>query len=288
MGSSQELLENEVKPLIEQFMRERGLELSAEKTGLTHIEDGFDFLGQNVRKYQGKLLIKPAQKNVKAFLEKVRTTIKANQQATAGHLIAQLNPAIRGWAYYHRHVVSKETFSRVDHEIFKALWRWSKRRHPRKPKQWIKDKYFRTDQGRNWDFYGEVIGKDGKPRQIRLLHAKKVAIKRHIKVRGAANPYDPQWDPYFEKRLNMQMADNLKKRRVLLNLWREQNGVCPVCEQRITKRTGWHNHHLDWQTNGGLDDLENRVLLHPNCHRQVHSLGMTVVKPRPSSGVRKA
>jgi RNA-directed DNA polymerase len=144
-------------------------------------------------------------------------------------------------------VVSKETFSRVDHEIFKALWRWSKRRHPRKPKQWIKDKYFRTDQGRNWDFYGEVIGKDGKPRQIRLLHAKKVAIKRHIKVRGAANPYDPQWDPYFEKRLNMQMADDLKKRRVLLNLWREQNGVCPVCEQRITKRTGWHNHHLDWQ-----------------------------------------
>jgi RNA-directed DNA polymerase len=105
-GSSKELLGNEVKPLIEKFMRERGLELSSEKTRLTHIEDGFDFLGQNVRKYQGKLLIKPAQKNVKASLKKVRATIKANSQATAGHLIAQLNSLIRGWATYHCHSVA--------------------------------------------------------------------------------------------------------------------------------------------------------------------------------------
>jgi RNA-directed DNA polymerase len=287
-GSSKELLGNEVKPLIEKFMRERGLELSSEKTRLTHIEDGFDFLGQNVRKYQGKLLIKPAQKNVKASLKKVRATIKANSQATAGHLIAQLNSLIRGWATYHCHVVSKRTFNAVDHQIFKALWRWAKRRHPRKPKQWIKDRYFRTDQGRNWDFYGEVIGKDGELREIRLFHAKKVAIKRHIKVRGAAHPYDPQWNLYFEQRLNRQMADDLKRKQILLDLWREQNGICPVCKQKISKRTGWHNHHIVWQTNGGPDDLKNRVLLHPNCHRQVHSLGMTVVKPRPSLDVREA
>jgi RNA-directed DNA polymerase len=73
-GRSKELLEQEVKPLVEQFMRERGLQLSAEKTVVTHIEEGFDFLGQNVRKYnagkQYKLLIKPSKKNVKAFLEK--------------------------------------------------------------------------------------------------------------------------------------------------------------------------------------------------------------------------
>src|SRR5207253_7359585 len=97
-SNSKEIRENEVKPLIEQFMKERGLELSPEKTVITHIEEGFDFLGQNVRKYKGKLLIKPSQKNVKAFLENIRKLVKEDKQAVAGHLIAQLNPKIRGWA----------------------------------------------------------------------------------------------------------------------------------------------------------------------------------------------
>jgi RNA-directed DNA polymerase len=284
-SSRKELLEKEVKPLIEQFMRERGLELSPEKTKLTHIEDGFDFLGQNVRKYKGKLLIKPAKKNVKAFLDKIRAAIKTNRQATAGHLIAQLNPIIRGWANYHRHVVSKRTFSLVDHRIFEALWQWARRRHPRKPKQWIKDKYFRTDKGRNWDFCGEVLGEGGRLREIRLFYAVRVPIKRHIKVRQEANPYDPQWEVYFERRLDAKMADNLKGKQTLHYLWKQQSGICPVCKQKITQWTGWHNHHIVWRVNGGGDNLENRVLLHPNCHRQVHSRGLNVVRPRPSLGV---
>ncbi len=84
----------------------------------------------NVRKYKGKLLIKPSQKNVKAFLENIRKNVKDDKQAVAGHLIAQLNPKIRGWANYHRHIVSKETFTKVDHAIFTMLWQWAKRRHP--------------------------------------------------------------------------------------------------------------------------------------------------------------
>ena len=126
-----------------QFMAERGLELSPEKTRITHIEDGFDFLGQNVRKYKGKLLIKPSKKNQHAFLTKVREIIKANKSATAGNLITQLNPLISGWANYHQHVASKRTFSDVDTAIFKALWRWAKRRHPNKNAKWIRRKYFR-------------------------------------------------------------------------------------------------------------------------------------------------
>ena len=102
-GRSKEVLEDEVKPLVEQFMRERGLELSPEKTLITHIEDGFDFLGQHLRKYKGKLLITPSRKNIHTFLEGIRKVIKDNKQATTGNLIAQLNPKIRGWANYHRH-----------------------------------------------------------------------------------------------------------------------------------------------------------------------------------------
>jgi RNA-directed DNA polymerase len=105
-GDNQERLEQQVQPLLEQFLNERGLELSPEKTKITHIEEGFDFLGQNVRKYDGKLFIQPSKKSIKAFLTKIRTIIKTNKQAPAGQLIVKLNPIIRGWAQYHRHVVS--------------------------------------------------------------------------------------------------------------------------------------------------------------------------------------
>src|SRR6266699_3829000 len=107
-GASKELLEQEVKPLVEQFLSERELQLSSEKTVITHIEQGFDFLGQTVRKYQkgkeAKFFITPSKKNVKAFLAKIRKHIKKSRDLTAGELIAELNPQIRGWALYHRHV----------------------------------------------------------------------------------------------------------------------------------------------------------------------------------------
>jgi len=93
-GCTRKLLEEEVQPLVETFLRERGLELSPEKTTLTHIEEGVDFLGQNLRKYNGKYLTKPAKKNVQAFLTKVRKVIKENPTATAGNLIKELNPKI--------------------------------------------------------------------------------------------------------------------------------------------------------------------------------------------------
>jgi RNA-directed DNA polymerase len=113
-GKSKELLEGEIKPLVEQFLRERGLELSPTKTVVTPVTQGFDFLGQNVRRYSnGKLLIKPSTKNVKRFLAGIRETIKAALGKSAADLINELNPKIRGWANYHRHVVSIVCVSRT-------------------------------------------------------------------------------------------------------------------------------------------------------------------------------
>jgi RNA-directed DNA polymerase len=143
-GRSKEVLEQEVKPLVEHFLAERGLRLSEEKTVITHIAEGFDFLGWHVRKYNGKLLIKPSRKSVKSLLRKVRAVIKVNKQTPAGQLIGQLNPLLRGWANYHRHVVSKVIFKKMDHAIFQSLWRWAKRRHPNQSKEWIRHKYFTT------------------------------------------------------------------------------------------------------------------------------------------------
>lgn len=279
-GRSQEVLEHEVKPFVEQFMRERGLELSQEKTCITHIEGGFDFLGQHVRKYKAgkrrKLLITPSNKNVKAFLDKVRGVIKANKAMEAGKLISILNPIIRGWANYHRHVVSKAIFNSVDDAIYHMIWRWAKRRHPHKPRPWIAKKYFKTQGGDKWVFYGT---NEGKVKHLRSATA--TPIERHVKINGNANPYDPAWEVYFEKRLGVKMTATLRGRRQLMHLWKEQDGICPVCNQKITELSAWHNHHIIWRSKGGPDTADNRVLLHPTCHAKVHSLGLYVEKPRP-------
>lgn len=287
-GSDRELLEQSIKPLIIEFLQERGLQLSLEKTRITHIEEGFDFLGQNIRKYKGRLVIKPAKRNVRRFLEKVRDIIKQNKQATAVQLINKLNPLIIGWANYHRHIVSKRIFATVDHHIFRAIWRWAKRRHRNKPVKWIKRKYFPVTNRSQWVFSGEVTGEDGKTTRVQLKKASATPIKRHVKVKSQANPYDPQWELYFEKRLDTKMANHWRGRQKLLVLWQSQKGICPICSQKIVKQTGWHSHHIIWQTHGGIDGLSNRVLLHPNCHRQVHSQDIHVEKPRPAMGVREA
>jgi RNA-directed DNA polymerase len=279
-GSSKALLSENIEPGVVAFMAERGLSLSVEKTRLTSIEEGFDFLGQNVRKYNDKLIIKPSQRSIKAILTKIRRTIKANSCASAGHLVLLLNPLIRGWANYHRHVVSKKVFSRIDHAVIAALWRWAKRRHRDKSAHWIKAKYF----GHDWVFNGQVKDEDGSKRKVSLFSAVEVPIKRHVKVKAAANPYDPEWEHYFEKRLQVKMADKLKSKRTELHLWLAQNGTCPVCEQLLTEDTDWEQHHIIQRVHGGPDTLDNLVLLHPTCHSQVHCLDLTVLSPCPTIG----
>ena len=203
-GSSKELLEDEVKPLLKRFLAERGLELSEEKTSITHIDNGFDFLGHNVRKYGGKLLIKPSKKNVATFLRDIREVVKANKSATAGHLIMMLNPKIKGWAMYHRHVCAKQTFNRVDNAIFATLWQWCKRRHSNKGGPWIARKYFTTIPGpaggNHWVFFGNVERSDGEQRLVVLFEASRLQIRRHVKLRADVNPYDPRWAAYLERR----------------------------------------------------------------------------------------
>lgn len=285
-GRTKELLEQEVKPLTEEHLKERGLELSQEKTRLTHIEEGFDFLGQNVRKYNGKLITKPAKKNIQTFIRHVQDIINGNKQACAGNLVGILNPVIRGWANYHQHAVSSQAYSEVDDATFKALWQWAKRRPPNKSRRWIKDKYFTTRGNDHWVFFGTKKDKDGKSLVLHLLNAASVSIERHVKIRVEANPYAPEWETYFERRLDVQMEANRKGYQKLLRLWLEQNGLCPVCQQKITKITGWHSHHIIWRVNGGKDGNDNRVLLHPNCHRQVHSQKLEVAKPRSARSVK--
>ena len=287
-GRTPEVLTQEVKPLVEGFLQERGLTLAPEKTRITHIDQGFDFLGKRIRKYKGKFLATPSKKNTHSFLEKIRALLRSHKQTTAGHLIVQLNPVIRGWADYHRHSASKRTMQKVDNAIYQAVWRWAKRRHPHKNRRWIARKYYTTRGNRHWVFHGSTVDTRGKVKVHDLHKAADTPIRRHTKIKAAANPYDPAWEVYFEERLGVQMEANLRGRRRLLYLWQEQQGLCPVCHQKITKLTGWHNHHIVQRSLGGSDHADNRVLLHPTCHRQVHSQKVAVEKPRPATGVGKA
>ena len=152
-AESSEILQEKVKPAIRRFLSQRSLTLSGEKTRITRIEDGFDFLGQHLRKYGEKFIVTPSKNSVKGIVSKTRKIIKSHLGSTTVEMLRVLNPVIRGWANYHRHACSKKTFSYVDYCIFKNLWRWAKSRHQNKKAHWIRNRYFRTIGNREWCFF---------------------------------------------------------------------------------------------------------------------------------------
>ena len=261
--TSQELLEDYVKPVIQRFLGPRGLELSAEKTIVTHIRDGFDFLGQNVRKYGDKLLITPSHRSVNSLLEKVRSILRQNRHTRPENLIWMLNPIIRGWAYYHRHAVSKKVFADIFNTIWHALRRGARRRHPNKSSRWIANRYFQSATGHRSDF----TATDHKGRVTRIFRASSIPIQRYVKIRADANPYDPAYDDYFEERLAAKWQQKEQGRRKLRWLWHAQDGKCPECGRKITRGTGWRLHYIIRKSDGGAQGRDNLVLLHPECHR---------------------
>ncbi len=195
---TKETLEQIVKPVLVAFLAERGLELSEQKTTITHIQTGFNFLGQNVRKYKNKLVINPAKDGLKALVQKTRECIKGMVGQTAQTLINTLNPLIRGWANYHRYVCSAEAFWTADRIIHYQLLCWARRTHPNKSYGWIKRKYFSL--GNTFGFATRTRAKDGQNAVLRLYSIARTPLEWHIKVKGEANPYDPVYTEYFERR----------------------------------------------------------------------------------------
>lgn len=268
-GISKELLENEVLPIVKAFMAKRGLKLSKEKTLITHIDEGFNFLGQNVRKYNGKMLIKPSKKNVQTFLSNIRDYLQAHKTVPARVIIAKLNPMIRGWCNYHRWVCASETFKYVDYRIWKMLWNWCRRIHKNRRKRWIKNKYFKTVGNRNWVF--SAPPSRDKDSQYRLLNAAKTTIGKHVKIRAEANCYLPENELYFERlkvqRLKKSLAGNMK----LWKIVERQNFLCGVCRQQFNSEDEWDVHHIVRRVDGGTDNSSNLMMLHVNCHKQIHN-----------------
>jgi RNA-directed DNA polymerase len=238
-ANSREILENEIQPLIRLFLSERGLSLSDEKTKITHISEGFNFLSQNTRRYDnGKLLIMPADSSVKEIKLKLRQIVFNNLGVKPHRLIELLNPLLRGWSNYHKHIVSKEIFKEIDFYLWYLLGKWCKRRHPNKAWKWIREKYFSPECGELCSFSSARIVQN-KVQINKIFRMGYIPIIRHVKVKSLANPFDNQYSEYFKNRYISLKVKSLKTKQIctiskkltetnmaFLNLWSLQPKNC--------------------------------------------------------------
>ena len=273
-----------IKSEIATFLYDKiGLTLSEEKTKITHIRKGFDFLGFNFRKYYDKekakqsdnkwgnykLLIKPQKEKVIDFLRNCKDELDKAKSATQAEVINTLNPKLTGWCMYYRHVVSKQTFGKIDHEIWHKLLKWANRRHPNKSKTWVIRKYYsRQDKVK-----AVFTEKESKMTIFRLA---KIPIKRFVKVKNGIRVYDkdPQTQEYWQKREFSNAYNQIYSVKVR-RLYNRQVGICPYCKGHITQNQIGNSeveiHHIKPRSFSGNNDYSNLRILHAECHRELHA-----------------
>lgn len=276
-----------VKEILIKELDNIGLELSEEKTRITHLDEGFDFLGWEFRRYsttkrkEGKIvLIKPSKKNIQDFKNCLKEVFKELRGKNQEAVITKLSPILRGWANYHRSVVSKEVFSKLDDYIFHKLKRWSKRLHGKKKSwEWLSNQYWgkyclgREDK---W-VYGKLTKYSSGFETYYLEKLAWTPIIRHNHVYHNNSPDDPKLTNYWEKRRKKNMENRLgqKLSKGKCDIAKSTNYVCRWCNERITSE-GLANiqiHHIVPRRLGGRDSKDNKIYLHSECHRQVTYMG---------------
>ncbi|MEG4390797.1 group II intron reverse transcriptase/maturase [Microcoleus sp. N9_B2] len=260
---------------IQAWMSEQGLELSAEKTLITSIEDGFDFLGYNLRHYNSKLLIKPSKPKVLNFCKRIGQEIKSLDGSNQEAIIRKLNPILRGFANYYRGVVSKQTFSYISHRVWEYLWRWCKRQHPKKNTKWVRKRYFKTIKGNKWTFATTISDRRGKEKIITLYQIAYTPIERHIKVKGNTSPDNPLQQEYWLNRNQRLGKSYWSKGGKYYSVAQNQNWICPICGELLLNGEEIETHHIVPVAKGGTDDEYNLQHVHLACHKQVHSKTQT-------------
>ena len=259
---TREVLETHAKPRLEEFLQQRGLALSEAKTRIVHTTEGFNFLGFHIRRFgkRGTLLTVPQKEKVLKHTRTIRSYLDAHKQTPAVEVIRKLNPVIRGWANYYRHCAAKDTFAKVRHVQWQMLWVWAKRRHPKKSSKWVKARYFRSDS--YWTFF------EGK---AQLAKPDKTPITHFAKVRGRSSPYDPVLRQYWTERKKQQVGRETYEKQRLMLLQRQEYG-CALCHIQFIPGEAIETDHIILKSQGGADDLSNKRLVHPWCHRQRHQL----------------
>lgn len=256
---------------IQQWLLERGLNFSAEKTLITSMEEGFDFLGFNHRHYNGKLLIKPSKKKVLDFCKRIGREISAMNGCQQEVVIKRLNPILRGFSNYYKGVVSKQTFEYIKSRTWQYLWSWSKRRHPNKNTKWVRKRYFKTIDGSEWTFATMISDRRGKEKDLILYPIAYTPIERHVKVKGDASPDDPSLREYWEKRRQKYGKSYWERNSRSYKIAQNQSWKCPICGEPLCNGEELDTHHIVPVAQGGDNSVENLQHLHRACHKQEHS-----------------
>jgi RNA-directed DNA polymerase len=212
----------QIKAKLAAWLAPRGLVFNEDKTRIVELDDGLDFLGFTVRRYGAKLLIKPSKAALRRVRERLRVEVRALRGANAAAVTQRLNPIIRGWSAYYRHVVSSKAFHALDSHLWKLTYKWAKYRHSNKPKRWVTSRYygtFNTSRRDRWVFGDRDSG-------AYLIKFGWTKIVRHQMVRSDASPDDPTLADYWadRRRRSQPPLD-----RTTLRLLMSQHGRCPVC-----------------------------------------------------------
>jgi RNA-directed DNA polymerase len=257
--------------ILMKWLQERGLSLSAEKTRVAHLSEGFDFLGFNIRQYKSansrtgwKLFIKPSENSVKKLQEKLKAHWLSMLGKNVCAVVETLNPIIRGWANYFRIAVSSEMFSKLDKWMFIREVRFVKRSHPNKPRKWQESNYWghlNLNRKDRWVFGDKETG-------AYLLKFRWFPIERHVLVKGKSSPDDPSQREYWAKRKALPAKDLTPSYQKLA---RKQGYVCPRCGESLWNGEELHRHHVLPKTKGGKSTYANLSLVHVFCHQQIHS-----------------
>ena len=253
-AATQEIAE-EAKEIIRNFLKERGLELSEEKTVITNINDGFDMLGWTFRKFKGKLIVKPSKKSIKSFVASLSDTILGKGRARKQEvLIEKLNKQIRGWANHHQSVCASEAFAHIDYVLYELLWKWAKRRHPHKGRWWVSTRYWHRKGNRNWVFSTE---------DKELLRVDHIPIVRHIKIKLDVNPFfDTE---YFTQRKFSQGMRRLSGR--FKKIWQNQKGCCYHCGMPMDISDDKELFFIVPKPIGGKEIVSNMAYVHSSCQK---------------------
>lgn len=259
-----------IVPILTEWLAHRGLELNQDKTNIVHIEQGFNFLGFNVRSLKGSCFQIPQKEKVLQLLREIRLWLKTHPTVKPEAVISHLNPILRGWGNYNRHGVSKRVFSYIDYQVWKALWKWALKRHPNKGKKWVANKYFKTINGVRWCFSGIVKNRHDVNQIITVFKLTTIPISRHVKVKGMASPDDPQLTSYWESRQTQYGKTYWASGSKYLKVAKNQEWKCPVCGEHLFNGEELHTHHIVRVKDGGTDTEENLVHLHKTCHKHIH------------------
>ena len=269
----------QAKARLAAWLTPRGLAFNEDKTRIVTLEEGFDFLGFTVRRYRGKLLIKPAKAAVRRIRERLRTEMRSLRGANAQAVIARLNPIVRGWPAYYRTVVSSQTFTALDHYLWKLTYKWAKHSHPDKPARWIIRRYYGTFNKSRQDRW--VFGdRDSGAYLTRFAWTK---IVRHPMVRGTSSTDDPALAEYWAARRRRGIPRPIDA--ATLRLLQSQHGRCPCCGQLLLDADRPPQSPHEWEqwlaairkaitknaiaTPAGSTPDEGRLrLLHAHCHRR--------------------